>query len=155
MVADSAMRQGLVSASEVAEFLARSGGCKSRKVQHLAEFVSSKSEPAGETLLRHALITMGLFEFVEQYEVVVEGSLYRLDFAVPELMLAIEFDGAIKYSRFGPADEVLSRERRREVALQNAGWRVIRVNWSGIYTKPSQVQRTIAAVVRQRRADAS
>ncbi|MBM7052014.1 hypothetical protein [Rothia sp. ZJ1223] len=152
VIADSAVRNKLVAYEELVEFLALGGGYRPRKVQRLASLVSEKSESAGETLLRWILIMLKIPGIYEQYEVIVNGSLYRMDFAIPDLMLAFEFDGAIKYSRFGSAEDALLRERRREVELQNAGWRVVRLNWGDVYKEPEKSKRAIVAAIRQQKA---
>jgi very-short-patch-repair endonuclease len=53
-----------------------------------------------------------------------DGKHYRVDFAWPEQRVVLEADGRAKYR----ADE-LWHEKRREIALKRAGFRVVRVVW--------------------------
>jgi very-short-patch-repair endonuclease len=52
----------------------------------------------------------------------VGGDRFRLDFAYPEAMVAIEYDGWDAHSSRAAFD----RDRRRDRILQLAGWRVLR-----------------------------
>lgn len=62
-----------------------------------------------------------------QREVVVQGRLFRLDFAFPDFMVAIEFDGRSKLAPTedspDPHGDFLTRQR----LLLSAGWRIIRI----------------------------
>jgi hypothetical protein len=50
-----------------------------------------------------------------------------------EARVALEFDGFVKYSgRLGAAPEVLFAEKRRQDALEAAGWLIIRVTWADL-----------------------
>lgn len=113
------------------------------------------NEPAfgvggGETLVRFALLDEALPELVQQYEISVAGRIYRVDFALPELGIIIEFDGALKYTDYGPADQVILRERQREKDLQNAGWYVIRVGWGDVYPRPHRLLAMVRDAVERR-----
>lgn len=87
---------------------------------------------------------------MQQYEISVAGRIYRLNFALPELGIIIEFDGALKYTDYGPADQVILRERQREKDLQNAGWYVIRVGWGDVYPRPHRLLAMVRDAVERR-----
>ncbi|HEX7168725.1 MAG TPA: type IV toxin-antitoxin system AbiEi family antitoxin domain-containing protein [Acidimicrobiales bacterium] len=57
---------------------------------------------------------------VQQFKVVVEGHRYRLDFAWPDLLEAMEWDGFGSHGGPGPFHSDRERTRR----LQRAGWRL-------------------------------
>ncbi|WP_237221641.1 hypothetical protein [Rothia nasimurium] len=101
--------------------------------------MSPLSESPGESLLRLVLVEAGLPSPVEQFEVDLMGQRFRLDLAYPDSMIALEFDGEIKYENFGPRSEVEWSERRRESLLQNAGWVVRRYRWVDVMTRRSEI----------------
>ncbi|MDO5618712.1 endonuclease domain-containing protein [Kocuria sp.] len=112
----------------------RRGVRRARQVFALAD---GSSESVAETLTRLILVQNNLSGFVPQYQVTAQGETFRVDFAWAEEKLILEFDGDIKYSgRFGDPSQVIQAERRREKALTNAGWRVIRVNWAMLTRNP-------------------
>jgi very-short-patch-repair endonuclease len=91
--------------------------------------LDGRSESAGETRTRLMLHSFGLQTFTPQVEVPTSEGLFRADFADPESRVIIEFDGTAKYTDYKPAEEVLLAERRRENALVETGWRVLRLHW--------------------------
>lgn len=60
-----------------------------------------------------------------QWKVQVEGHNYRLDFALPDLMIAFEMDGFTHHSE--RPNWVYDRER--QLRLELAGWRIGRFSW--------------------------
>lgn len=66
-----------------------------------------------------------------QYHVAYPGGNFYLDFAIPEELLAIEFDGAIKYQGLD-RDLVIGDQLYREHLLRERGWRVVRFKWSDL-----------------------
>lgn len=118
------------------------GTARARRVLDLAD---SGSDSAGETLTRLVLRQHGLSGFTTQLEVVVDGELFRLDFAWEAERLALEFDGEVKYSgRYGDPAEVIRAERRREKLLLNAGWRVIRTSWAVVNRTPQDLAELVS-----------
>lgn len=71
---------------------------------------------------------------------------YRLDFAYPELRLAIEVDGWSAH--FTP--EKLRSDNRRTNALTRAGWTVLRYTWWDVSFDADRVAREIADAYRDR-----
>lgn len=89
---------------------------------------------------------------VFQHEVSIEGIfIARVDFAYPELRLAIEVDGWS--SRATPAD--LQRSNQRQNELIASGWTVLRVTWLDVVTNPSKVAADIAREILRLRAAAA
>ncbi|WDF33691.1 hypothetical protein PTW37_01810 [Arthrobacter agilis] len=91
------------------------------------------SESPGESLARIRLRRLALPAAQCQVEVLTRLGLYRLDFAWPDLRVGLEFDGRTKYFGAIPTDEVLYQERRRERALVEAGWTIIRIEWDDLF----------------------
>ncbi|WP_237208757.1 hypothetical protein [Rothia nasimurium] len=139
VIADSALNQGLVGLEELSHELSSVAGWGSGKCRRVRALMSPLSESPGESLLRLVLVEAGLPAPVEQFEVDLLGQRFRLDLAYPDSMIALEFDGEIKYENFGPRSEVEWSERRRESLLQNAGWVVRRYRWVDVMTRRSEI----------------
>jgi very-short-patch-repair endonuclease len=69
-----------------------------------------------------------------QHEVTIDRHRYVLDFALPEVMVAIEVDGLDVHATSAALDGDLARQNR----LVLAGWHLLR------YTKPRLVKRRAA-----------
>lgn len=77
---------------------------------------------------------------VYQYTVRLNGRfLARVDFAYPELRLAVEFDGHDGHRT--PAQ--LQRDLTRQNLLVAAGWTVLRFTWVDVVERPEMVAATI------------
>ena len=67
----------------------------------------------------------------------------RLDFAIPELKVWLEFDGMVKYEKLlRPGErtaDVVVRERNRERQVESmTGWVCVRIDWSDL-AHPEQI----------------
>jgi very-short-patch-repair endonuclease len=81
---------------------------------------------------------------VFQYEVRVAGRLVaRVDFAYPELRLAIEVDGWETHS----SPRELQYDLDRQNALVAAGWTVLRFTWVDVVRRPAKVAARIQAAL--------
>lgn len=81
---------------------------------------------------------------VFQYEVRVGGRLVaRVDFAYPELRLAIEVDGWETHS----SPRELQYDLDRQNALVAAGWIVLRFTWADVVRRPAKVAARIRAAL--------
>lgn len=122
---DHALRQGLCTRGEVAAALDASRGCTGvGRARDALVHLEPKHESPGETLTA-AVLRRSEWHFDPQVWQVAAGRHYRLDFANEELMLAIEFDGQIKYV----SPEVKEAEVAREEDLRSIGWEFVRVVW--------------------------
>ena len=104
-------------------------------------------ESPGESLVLLALLRAGITDMTTQEEVHVAGHTYFIDIALPNLKIAIEFDGRIKYG--DTVDEVhesIEAEQRRQRNLELAGWTVIRVRWSDLRVIDEVVVQVLAAI---------
>lgn len=140
IVCESALAQGLVDQSSLLEAVHRAryrrGVAAARAVTALA---SRLSESPGETRTLLVLRSLPLPAPTQQFEVVVDGAIYRLDFAWPDLRVALEFDGLVKYIGDTPTSAVLRRERERENALVDDGWVIVRITWADL-SHPRRIQ---------------
>jgi very-short-patch-repair endonuclease len=127
------------------------GVTRARRV--LAE-ADARSESPGETLTRVRLHRFGVPPAEPQVEVRTRAGVYRLDFAWPELLVGLEFDGRSKYFGDVPTEEVLFQERRRERILTEEGWTIIRIEWADLF-REAELEARLRSVleVAQRRTD--
>lgn len=87
----------------------------------------------------------GLPQPTFQHEVRAGGRLLaRVDFAYPELLLALEVDGLEAHG-----NRALQRDLDRQNAVVGAGWTILRHTWSDVVRNPSKVARDVG-VMRQR-----
>ncbi|WP_427129362.1 type IV toxin-antitoxin system AbiEi family antitoxin domain-containing protein [Pseudarthrobacter sp. S9] len=93
----------------------------------------ARSESPGETLTRDLIRRLQLPTPELQFEVRTRLGLFRLDCAWPERLVALEFDGRRKYFEYAPTAEAVFQERRREKALVELGWRVVRIEWRDLF----------------------
>ena len=104
-------------------------------------------ESPGEALVLLALLRAGIEGMTTQEEVHVAGHTYFVDIALPDLKIAIEFDGRIKYG--DTVDEVhesIEAEQRRQRDLERAGWTVVRVRWSDLRVIDEVVAQVLVAI---------
>ena len=104
-------------------------------------------ESPGEALVLLALLHAGINGLATQEEVHIDGHTYFIDIALPDLKIAIEFDGRIKYGE--TVDQVhdsIEAEQRRQRDLERAGWKVIRVRWSDLTLINEVVAQVLVAI---------
>ncbi|WP_314415826.1 DUF559 domain-containing protein [Rothia mucilaginosa] len=136
VLADSVMRQGLLTPDAVTDTLTHLTGCGRSNGSLVVRAMDASSESAGESLTRCLLMEHELPSPVTQYPIVCEGQRYRTDFAWPELRVILEFDGEQKYVDYPGRDR---QEAARDRALTRAGWTVIHLTWADIFQKEREV----------------
>jgi hypothetical protein len=77
----------------------------------------------------------GLPRYAYQHEVRINGKRHYIDFAYPEVMLAIEVDG---YEKRASRDS-LDYDNERANRLVLAGWSILRFTWTQVTNDPRQV----------------
>ena len=140
--------------------------------KHAMRLSSGLCESPGEAMSKVALVEAGFsfqgkqggkYSFYEQV-VISSGKghgkpaeqIARVDFYVPELALAIEFDGAAKYERgeIAPdADaqrELMTAEIWRERSLRAVGVDIVRLEWRDVLNESWHFKEKIAKVVEAR-----
>ena len=134
VVADSALRTG-VRREDVATVLDRAGpGARGvRRARHVLALADAGAESAWETWLRYVVVRTGLPCPTTQLEIRTSLGRVRADAGWERWRLLLEFDGAVKYRTSGdglaPRDDpgrVLVQEKRRQEAVERAGWRMLR-----------------------------
>ena len=97
------------------------------------------AESVLETRFRQLLRGAGVPTPTPQFEISVNGFLARVDFAYPDLKLAIELDGAAYHS----SRSARGRDRNRDNQLVALGWRVLRFSWDDLTEHPDAVLRCV------------
>lgn len=125
VVADAALHRG-ADRERVERLLGavagRRGVVRARMVLEVAD---DGAESAGESLARIALLAIGAPRPQTQVPVRTRLGTFWADLGWPEQRVLAEYDGRAKYAG-RPADAVV-QEKRREDALLDAGWRLLRL----------------------------
>jgi very-short-patch-repair endonuclease len=143
---DEFLRRELAQLPRLERRLDVVGGSGRRGVRHLRRLVEERrgsgiSESELETLLKRALREEGLPTPASQYEVRDGARLVgRVDFAYPQVRLAIEAYGRRHHSVWNDQEHDLTRQND----LIAAGWRVIVVTWSRLHNDRAALMRTIS-----------
>jgi uncharacterized protein DUF559 len=140
---DGMVRSGAVALSDL-EGMARAGSGRWRvtRVRKAVDLVDARSESPPESWVRVALGLANLPPCVPQYQVRSGGQfLARVDFAWPELKLAVEYEGAHHFegTQIVKDDERLAR-------LVAAGWLVIRLSAADLRDLTLVVERVRQAI---------
>jgi very-short-patch-repair endonuclease len=115
------------------------GAGRARRVCALAD---GRAESPQETRLRLLMLRGGLPLPVAQYVVRCDGVFVaRVDFAWPDLKVAVEYDGL-----WHAAEGQFARDRQRLNRLHAAGWRVVFVTAADLH-HPEQLIARIAAAL--------
>lgn len=118
-----------------------------RQARWIIDHANAGCESPGEALVLLALLRAGINGLATQEEVHVDGRTYFIDIALPDLKIAIEFDGRVKYGE--TVDQVhdsIEAEQRRQRDLERAGWKVIRVRWSDLKLIDEVVAQVLFAI---------
>ena len=118
-----------------------------RHARWIIDHADAGCESPGEALVLLALLHAGINGLATQEEVHIDGHTYFIDIALPDLKIAIEFDGRIKYGE--TVDQVhdsIEAEQRRQRYLERAGWKVIRVRWSDLTLINEVVAQVLVAI---------
>lgn len=158
VVADAALANGSTTPALLADALARGAGTRgTRSARRVIAAADGRSESVGESRSRALMIDAGLP--VSDLQVEVRGAggrlIGRCDFGWREHRLLGEFDGQVKYGRLlrrgqGPGDAVFE-EKRREDALRDEGWGMVRWVWAELAAPPTLVARWVRALERAAR----
>lgn len=151
VVADAALHSGLVEAAHLqaaAEALHSAQGVG--RLRQVLAHASPQVESPGESFGRARFLQLGVPEPELQHEIAVRGRRYRVDYWWPDPGLVGEFDGRLKYTVDGLADdrraieERLWSEKRREDDLRSLGLRVVRFVWADWLDEDALVAKLVA-----------
>jgi very-short-patch-repair endonuclease len=144
-ITDWILHKGLATANEL-ERAIKPGHCGLRNARRSLRAADSRAESPGETRMRLILHGAGIM-VVSQYEILNDfGDLIaRTDFALVELMIALEYDGGHHLDR--------DRQRRdldRVRTMERRGWRVLRFGAEDLRDRQRQMIAEIRAAIRER-----
>lgn len=140
---DAALRSDTCVPADLVQMAVRQAGRRGIvEIRDLIPLARPGAESPMESEARLVMSDAGLPEPVLQYEVIDrDGRLWRLDFAWPGHMVAVEYDGFDWHS----SPEHLRRDRQKRAALQELGWRTIYVVSDDVRRRPVEMVRRIAA----------
>lgn len=142
VAADHAVRHGLCTHAQIEQDLSSMRGFKGvARARDALAHIDPRHESPGETLTADVLRRRP-WDFDPQVKVVARGRRYRLDFALREHKVAIEFDGDIKYTDPG----VMEAQLAREADLRAEGWVVVRITWEDL-TDEAKIHGLLSAAV--------
>lgn len=143
MAADAALRAGLTTREELADWRARWARVPGvDRARHVVQVASPLAESPAESLLRLVLLALRL-DFVEQHQIALDGWTARVDFYLPTLGVVVEMDGMCKYEG-GTGMVNLVAEKRREDQIRARGYGVARIEWADLF-RPERVHAKIRA----------
>ena len=143
VIADSALHGGL-DVRRLVDRLGRLSGHRGiRRARTVLALTDARAESPGETLVRFVVVQAGLPHPELQIEVNSAIGTFRIDLGWSQRKLGIEFDGFVKYSSpdGGTAAEAIFAEKRRQDALEEAGWKILRITWSDLAHPESLAER--------------
>ena len=135
---DAALRSGLEPVALEQSLALAPGRRGIAAARRAVALLDPRSESAGESASRVALVELGVPPSHLQHEVRdARGRLVgRADFAWEQHRTLGEFDGRVKYGavlRPGQrVEDVVWAEKRREDALRDLGWQVVRWTWADL-----------------------
>jgi very-short-patch-repair endonuclease len=147
---DAALRSGTCERQDLVDAsLLQAGRRGIVSVRELIPLARWQAESAMESEARLAMLDGGLPEPVLQYEIIdFDGRLWRVDFAWPDDMVAVEYDGFDWHS----SPEHLRRDRQKRAALQEMGWRLMSIVGDDVRHRPTPMVRQISGLLARRAA---
>jgi hypothetical protein len=153
VIADSALRNGLVDECSLRECVDLTRGPGSRGARRVILAASGLAESPGESLARYVFMTdKRLPEPTLQHEIRRNGHLVaRVDLAVVQwrgrpVRLAIEHDGFAYHSDRG----AFRKDRRRRNAIERAGWALLELTYEDVLYNRSRCADLILATLQGR-----
>lgn len=118
-----------------------------RQARALLEVADDGAESAGETWARFTVLRLGLPRPETQVRVTTDLGDFWADLGWREWRLLIEYDGREKYGTAGEdAVGALRRERRRQLAVEEEHWRVLRLTAPDQRTPDAVATRVLRAL---------
>jgi hypothetical protein len=137
VLADSALRKGLICIEELRGAAQRTFGARAVRVRRVAALADPNAGSVLESVLRVLLATNGLAPEQTQYAVIDENGdvIAWVDFAYLAARLLVEADGF----EFHRERADYRKDRRRANAYCRLGWRLLQFSWEDIRLDPDYV----------------
>jgi very-short-patch-repair endonuclease len=133
VVADSALRSGTNRPELEAVLDASAGDRGVRRARAVVAWADDRSESVGESLVRFDLLHQSVPSPDLQIPVRTRYGWRWIDLGWRDERVGIEFDGRGKYgSTAAEVVTAVAAEKRRQEALEDAGWRILRVGWADL-----------------------
>lgn len=147
---DAALRSKTCDRRQLRAAAARQAGRRGIvQVRELIPLAAPEAESPMESEARLAMHDGGLPAPLLQYEIVDRNwQTWRVDFAWPDLMVAVEYDGFDWHS----SPDHLRRDRQKRAALGEVGWTVLSVVADDVRRRSVDMVRRIEAELSDRRA---
>lgn len=147
---DAAVRAGLVDLDQLRATVARRHDKGIELARQAADLADPRAESPPESEVRVLLVLNGLRP-VPQYEITDQrGFVARVDLALPEHRVAVEYDGA-----WHAEPGQLARDRQRLNRIQAAGWRVVSITAAQLRGDPAAVIGAVRAALHPQFASVS
>jgi hypothetical protein len=146
VAADALLHAGVCSLEAAGPALAAATGLRGvRRARQALSLADAGAESPMETRIRLVLVLAGLSPPTAQYVVRDPAGYFiaRVDLAYPAARLVIEYDG--RDSHLEPA--AFLRERRRQNALVQLGWTVLRYTAPDVYACPARIVAEVRAAL--------
>lgn len=145
---DAALHEGLLPRDVLERRLLDIAGTRgSRHGARAVRFADGRSGSVGESRSRVVLAELRLAPSTLQFEVRTATGAFvaRTDFAWEQQRVVGEFDGRVKYGRLlrpgQDPGEAVFEEKRREDAIRDEGWEVVRWTWPDLTDRPRLAER--------------
>lgn len=155
IAADHALRHELVEADEVIATVLRMGTAPGLPTARRALVqADGRAESVGESR-QHLVLRPAFPTYASQVNVFDErGTLTgRVDGALLEAGVVVEFDGFAKYERYRRQGEsiggAVAREKKREDRLRALGWLVVRFTWDELADPAAMIAKVRRAVAQR------
>ena len=151
---DRALAYGLVRAALEKRLTDMARWPGTRQARRAVTMLDPRSESVGESVSRVRLHEDGLPAPALQQSVYDDHGQFvaRVDFCWQEQRTVGEFDGKIKYGRMlkpgQSIEDVVFEEKRREDALRDLGWQIVRWLWADLYRRGVIRDRVLRAFAR-------
>ncbi|SEE67919.1 Transcriptional regulator, AbiEi antitoxin, Type IV TA system [Arthrobacter alpinus] len=129
---------------EAASKLGRHRGVKT--LRKVLAYADGRSESPGETLTRDLLRELLIEAPTLQYWITTRQGRHRVDFAWVNKRAVLEFDGKGNYFDNRPTDKAVFLEPKREAAMLEEGWTVLRIERKDLFNEVSLKARILAAL---------
>ena len=150
---DDALRRKLITVDDMGRILAKSGGRGRKGSALLRALLEERSDGRARSHSRLEIKLDGVLRnaavppYFRQFEVMTKsGTPADVDFAWPEVKLAVEVDGY----RWHSGRQRWQSDLERQNALAEVGWLVLRFTWYDVVSRPEYVIRTITEAYRRR-----
>jgi very-short-patch-repair endonuclease len=145
-IIDQALRRDLTTPAELSEVMARGarrgvrGAATFRRLMEFRSLSPDALRSELEVRLHRLIRRHHLPEPERGYEIVLGGRRFEIDFAYPDLSIAIEADGR----EFHTGREATQSDLNRQNQIVLGSWRILRFTWWDVTRRPKHV----AAVIR-------